>query len=219
MHVDVRRRGEAEGLSALSQGSVAGATAWELLVVVMLWWGHWHGGGGREFGWGGGGVLLFRWVDVIQGTSVYPGRIHGPPLCLWLLLQVVLQYGLFSICKTHAGILSGALTPADLVLPGQKLDPSSPEAPKLFVPPHLQDPLWAESGSEGVFNFPWLRFRAKIEPKHKQVSSALLLQCIMGFVVWWVSTIDVGCCDVKKTQSSVKLVLRVWFIIVIRCDI
>lgn len=52
----------------------------------------------------GGGVginLLFRGVDVVQGTSVYPGWVHGPPLCLRLLLQVILQDGLFAICKTH----------------------------------------------------------------------------------------------------------------------
>lgn len=51
---------------------------------------------------GGEGVsLLFGGVDVVQGTSVYPGRVHGPPLRLRLLLQVILQDGLFAICKTR----------------------------------------------------------------------------------------------------------------------
>lgn len=43
-------------------------------------------------------ILLFRRVDILQRTSVYSGRIHGAPLSLRLLLQVVLQYRLFSIC-------------------------------------------------------------------------------------------------------------------------
>lgn len=45
--------------------------------------------------------LLFGGVDVVQGPSVYPGRVHGPPLRLRLLLQVVLQDGLFALCKTR----------------------------------------------------------------------------------------------------------------------
>lgn len=56
------------------------------------------GGGG---GGGEGVSLLFGGVDVVQGTSVYPGRVHGPPLRLRLLLQVILQDGLFAICKTR----------------------------------------------------------------------------------------------------------------------
>lgn len=51
---------------------------------------------------GGGVRLLFRGVDVVQGTSVYPGWVHGPPLRLRLLLQVILQDGLFAICKTRS---------------------------------------------------------------------------------------------------------------------
>lgn len=33
---------------------------------------------------------LFGRVDILQGTSVYSGWVHGAPLCLGLLLQVVL---------------------------------------------------------------------------------------------------------------------------------
>lgn len=51
-------------------------------------------------------LSLFRRVDILQGTSVYSRRIHGAPLRLWFLLQVVLQYRLFSICReTHVDIL------------------------------------------------------------------------------------------------------------------
>lgn len=55
-------------------------------------------------GGGGGGEglrLLFRGVDVIQETSIYPRRVHGAPLGLRLLLQVILQDGLLAICKTR----------------------------------------------------------------------------------------------------------------------
>lgn len=45
--------------------------------------------------------LLFRGVYVVQETSVYPRRVHGAPLGLWLLLQVILQDGLLAICKTR----------------------------------------------------------------------------------------------------------------------
>lgn len=51
---------------------------------------------GRGMGDGGRGweepVLLFGGVDVLQWTSVYPGRVHRAPVALSLLLQVVLQY-------------------------------------------------------------------------------------------------------------------------------
>lgn len=115
MYVGVRRRGKVQGWSMLSQGSVARATDWALLVVVirvtcslMRKLTEERGGEERDTEvevlkeWG---ISLFRWVDILQGTSVYSGGIHGAPLPLRPLLQVVLKYRLFSICMKNTSRL------------------------------------------------------------------------------------------------------------------
>lgn len=110
--------GKVQGWSVCSMGSVARATAWEFLVVALHVMCHllrkltkqWEGGeAGRSTGmdvlWKYE-ISLFRWVDILQGTSAYSGRIHGAPLRLRFLLQVVFQYRFLSVCiETRVDIL------------------------------------------------------------------------------------------------------------------
>ncbi len=97
MYVDVRRREKYRAGPCFSRALLPEQPPescwWLRYMWRVVWWESWQDGGERNTGvealkkWE---ISLFGWVDVLQGTSVYSGGIHGAPLRLRLLLQVVL---------------------------------------------------------------------------------------------------------------------------------